>query len=833
MGLPLSWPRIRPGALGWGCLFFGCLASGLIRAHPDGIGPGGVWQAGATVADPDGALALGSNPAGLIGPAGIDGRFLWSSGGRGGGLGGFVDVPWGPIALGLGGAWSGADSLRPGADAHWQGSLGLGWRLGDTLALGGQWQTHGGTTSGDTWGAGGLWRPASWLSVGARLVHLDATRPGADDWTAAGGIGLRWPGSSRFTVSGEVEGGGSSPSWRHVRLAARWQVASGLQLVGDWQRLRLPAGQPDEQRAGLLVRLGFGRLGLGAGVKVGTSPGGDWQPELAGELRLSQDALPALSELESGAVRLRLEGELRERRDASDALTLTEIAWQLQRLRDAPAVHLIVFDVKQLAVDWAQVEELRALFAQLRKAGKTLVWSAEDLGVRNLMLAAACDRVVMPASGTVSARGLSGDFLGLREALARLGVAVEVVRFRDHKTAPEPLTRDAPSTELQAQLEAQLKHHWQAFGEAVALGRQISPTALESLLAAGVVFPADARAAGLIDAVIEPDGLDAQLRAWRLLAEDEVVASWRPLARRRQAWGPQRRVAVVTLDGGISDHGGLGLEGATVGGVELGKLVREVGSDPVVDGVVMRIRSPGGTLLGSDAMRHALTEVARHKPVVASMGGVAASGGYWTALGAPTILADRATLTGSIGAFVLKPSLAGLLDHLHVHRQGYDLGPHAGITSLWRPWTATEAAAAERSLGRFYGLFLDRTAEARKLTVAQVDALAGGRIWFGDEARRRGLVDRQGGVLDAIALVEAAVGRHDDDDRRIDVLPRPSLRQRVLHLLGLPFAAAPSPAVHLLQEAMGPWLDPTALTELVGHGGPWVLLPVHGAGSGR
>ncbi len=810
--------------------------------RPAACDPGqGVYFPGQAIANPDGALSLSVNPAGLAEPKSADLRLQADTRRsvdsiHGLDWGGFLSVPLGPVAL----AGAIEHATTPGLAQAWfgrsQGSLGMALALGDRAYIGGvtRWHASPGRNV-RSWTLGWLTRPWTWLSLAGRVTgqHDD---PGGINPRPLGrwalGLALRPTGNDRLTATLDMdwpEGRLGLPTWT-ASLGGR--VVTGLNALVEFRDAEFAQGLHD-QRISLLFRVGFGQAGVDVGAHSSKVTGGpDFStPGMTAGLRISGESQPSLTDEGPAAVRVNLDGELSERNNGS-GVHFTTLLQKLRRIERTSGVRLVVFQVQSLSADWAQVEELRTAIASLRASGKKVVWFSEDLGTRNLALAAACDRIVVPPAGTISARGIGGDFVGLADALGRVGIAVQAVKFGANKTAPEALVSDHPSEALTAQIQHSIHRQWQTFLQDVAMGRDVSPSAIEAALDRGAVFPEDAKAAGLIDAVVQVHDLEDRLRSWNFLGEHERVTAWKPAPRRRLVWGQQPRVAVVEIDGTITDHGGLSPTGGSLSGVELASVIRNAGRASSTRAVVARIRSPGGSVYGSDAMNHALRQASERKPVVASMGGVAASGGYWTALGTPFVFADRATVTGSIGIFVIKPSLAGLYDKLGIHLQHFGVGPHDAATSLSRPWSPAEQAAVQHNLARFYGLFLDRTAQGRKLDKALLPDLAEGRIWYGDEALQHRLIDRVGGIQAALDHVEReAKLDHDADEVRIDYLPRPSMLDRLKVSLGISAEATAQEQLWLraLQAAAGPWLDARALLQMTEARGPMALLPAHAA----
>lgn len=809
---------------------------------------GRLYIPGEAVANPDGALSLSTNPAGLPEPSGVDGRLQFNAGGvrvgpsRGTGWGAFASAPIGALALGAS-LEHAEDRLHSGQDPAWYTrsrlALGAGLALGEKVRIGAttRWTALEGGGDINAWDLGLLLRPARWVSVGVRASGLhDSVANTADvlrtHW--AWGLAIRPLGTDRLTATADIDwpSGGNIGTFR-ASLSGR--VVNGVTLLLEHVDFR-PDGATyadslRDRRTTLLLRLGFGRWGLDLAPHTDRNAFGDDNRGLAGGLRISGDAPHSLVRSGDAGVSLTLSGTPAEHDGAKGGHFGAQLL-EFDRIARAPGTHLVVLRADDFDPDWAQAEELRAAVTHLRHAGKHVVWYAAQISTRALVVASACDRILMPPGGTLAARGIGADFIGLHDTLAKIGVTVQALRYGAYKTAPESLTHLEPSRALHEQIEHTVERRWQTVVTAVALGREVTAGALEESLAEGAVFPEDAVEAHLIDAVADEERLEPQLREWGMLDAGESLHKWQLPPVRRAQWGTQPRVTVVEIDGTIADHkGGTSLMGRTIGGDDLAETIRGAGEDSATKAIVARIHSPGGTVVGSERMYEALLKAGTSKPVVASMGSVAASGGYWTALGAGTIFADRETVTGSIGIFAIKPSFSGLWDKIGLGVHHFGAGPHDSVTSLNRPWTEAEEEVLHRNLGRYYGLFLDRVAARRGIERDALPDLAEGRVWFGDEAKIHHLVDHVGGLLDALAEARRQAHLEEADDARVRFLPRPTLMDTVRNSLGLSSevqALDPTQASWLqaLRAAAGPWLDAALVSEIGAAGQPLALMPL-------
>lgn len=814
------------------------------------------------VAMPRGSLSLVANPAGLADLGGWELRLQAAGSGRelagsaGGGWGAFAATPLGPLVLASSlerrNEPSTTSALSPQTTTRI--GLGAGVALGDRVALGSTARWLGGASGGAdspwAWDIGALVRPWSWVSLGWRVTGLGDAGPAAGDGNAAfttrygAGIAFRpVGGSDRLSAALDFEwpaGGRLSASRLTIQGRPLAGLGIGVQFASFPARGR--PGAVDEQQTTILIDAGLGRWGAELGLRGDdSSVRGNGAAMLAG-VRLSKEIPPSLIDPGPRAVIVPLRGTLSE---ADGANSFPRLLLALDGLAEDPAVGTVVFRMDDAEFTWSQVEELRALIAKIRARGKRTVTFAATLGTRGLMVAAATERIVLAPAGAMLARGVGTDFIGLAEALHRLGVQVEAVRFGDHKTAPEMFTRTTISAPLKATLGRIVQRRWTDFTEAVGLGRSLTPTAVEAALAHGVVDPESARNAMLIDAVATPQDFEKTLREWNMLEPGASLRLYEPPMPRRRRWGRRDRLVVLTLTGDIVDgEGGRGLRGNQIGGTAVARQLEALGDDDSVRGVVVRVDSGGGAVYGSELIHQGLLRLSEHKPTVASMASVAASGGYWLSLGADRIFADRATVTGSIGIWTAKPNIGALLGKLGVWVDHISAGPGDDTFGILRGWRPDDRARVERSLRAYYAMFLQRVEQRRKIGAsgANLHQLAEGRLWLGDEALGHRLVDRQAGLLDALADVRQRAGLAADDEVQVLIRPRPrsqlSLALGMAAQLGLPVgdddaaqasdaqAAGQRKVVGALLGAAGPWLDRVSVLTQLPAGTPLALSPL-------
>lgn len=496
---------------------------------------------------------------------------------------------------------------------------------------------------------------------------------------------------------------------------------------------------------------------------------------------------------------------------------------RLEGLREDPEVAALVVRIEGLPVSAGRAEELRGALARFRERKPVLAYLSGG-GTTEYWLATGATAIAAPPGSAIFVNGISSSRIFLRDALARLGVGVDVVKRGAYKTAPEPLERSDSSPEAREVTNAVLDDVFGRVVSDVAAARKLAEPRVRELVDEGLFSAEDAKAAGLLDEVLWPDEVEEWAR--RATGRRVHLAPKYELDPERQAqrWGPASVVEIIRVEGtlaqGKSRGDRLGVD-AIAGAETIGLQLRRAARDRKVKAIVLRIESPGGDGTASDLVWREVVRARRRKPVIASMGDVAASGGYLVAAGADAIVAEPSTLTGSIGVFALKPDVSGLLGKLSVAREAFTRGENAQLTSLAKPWSPSERAAVERQVERFYLLFLDRVSEGRRLSRDEVEAVAAGRVWTGRQALERRLVDRLGSLEDALALA-----RERARLRPRDLVEVRRARREDGGPLGLFGAAgralAPEPALAQLLSLVPELRAAAVLSEL----GPVLALPV-------
>lgn len=469
--------------------------------------------------------------------------------------------------------------------------------------------------------------------------------------------------------------------------------------------------------------------------------------------------------------------------------TVSEVTMALDRAAEDARIVAVVGLLDESTHGLAVAQELRDAIGRVRRAGKpTFAWadSFGELGPGNegYYIATAFEEILLQPIGVLGLTGLSIETPFAAEALARLGVFFQVQRRSEFKTALDPLHESAMSAPQREMLEALVSDLSSQLAGAIATGRRLPEARARQLLTGGPYTALEARELGLIDALLYRDEAFARVAGRASGAEEVALGRYAALrANEPVAAEPAAKVALIRAEGPIVREGGE--SGFTIGADDLAQTIGDVAKDDAIDAIVLRLDTPGGSAVASATVGRAIAQARKAgKPVVVSMGNTAASGGYWIAMGATRIIAQPATLTGSIGVVSGKPVLQGLWDRLGVRWATVDTGGNAGIFSINHPYTPAEQERLDAVLDGIYAAFKDGVAAGRDLPPQRVEALARGRVWTGTAGLGLGLVDELGGLDRALAAVRGLLGLPEDALLDLVVLPeRPSPLERVFDLL--------------------------------------------------
>ena len=474
-----------------------------------------------------------------------------------------------------------------------------------------------------------------------------------------------------------------------------------------------------------------------------------------------------------------------------------------------PAIRYIYMKPDAASGGLAQIEEFRTALKNFRDSGKAIVSYIENPSNAGYYLASVSDKVYMTKydGGMNMFNGLSSQLIFLKDALDRLGVNVQLIRHGKYKSAGEMYIRSSSSKENMEQNEAMIGSMWESWSTEIAQSREISTEELNAMLNdLKLNFPSDFLDNGLVDELLSREELQQKL------ADLYVTDSYKKVKSISLAdyatikdipnLKSTNKIAVIYAEGNIVD--GSATDG--VAGDRFAKIIADVRADKDVKAVVLRVNSPGGSVMASEKIKAELELLRESVPVIASYGDYAASGGYWISANCDRIFANATTLTGSIGVFSMIPDLGGTIKNkLHVTVTPVKSNEHADMLGMMRALTPQEEAYMQASVERIYTKFTSIVAEGRDMTVEDVDAIAQGRVWTGAEALEIGLVDEIGTLEDAIEYAAMSIeGVTSVSDVQIAAYPKPlTTLEMLLESFGGESAFAGTPLESIEQAFLG------------------------------
>ena len=452
--------------------------------------------------------------------------------------------------------------------------------------------------------------------------------------------------------------------------------------------------------------------------------------------------------------------------------TFHELLFALRNAADDRSVTGLVLHVDGLDWGWARVYEMCDAVRAFRESGKPVYASLGGGGEKEYLLAAAAGTLAMPPVSTLQLDGLSASAMFMQGAYEKLGIKPNFAHVGRYKSAVEQYTRDSLSPDARTAMDALLDDEFSLLVDSLASARRIPPDSVRRLIDDGPYTAREARSRGLIDTLLAEADLDSL--GSHAGGARHPTASLLRYAEEGGA-GVGEHIALVVAEGEIVDgrsrEGPFG--GRSVGDRTLVEALQDIRDRRNIRAVVLRIDSPGGSGDASDAVWQELRRLRRQKPIIVSMGDVAASGGYYLACAGDAIVAGPATITGSIGVFGGKLNLLGLYRKLGLNVETVSRGKHAQMLSPYRDFDAEELGRYQQGLDQFYRVFLSRVAEGRKMAPALVDSVGQGRVWSGLAAKQRGLVDKFGGIHEAFEIARKRAHISADANIIVDVYPRP------------------------------------------------------------
>jgi protease IV len=472
--------------------------------------------------------------------------------------------------------------------------------------------------------------------------------------------------------------------------------------------------------------------------------------------------------------------------------TLGDIVARLDKAANDEKLSGVILRINDPTLGWAKVEELQHAIRHVRHSGKRIIAYLDSATTHDYLVAAACDQIVMPESGEVAIVGLRAEVTFFKNLLDWLHVKADMLRVGEYKSAAEPFVRTEMSQAFRHEMDAILDDYYRQIVDGISKSRKLDAAKVRAAIDNGPYTAQRACDLGLIDKVAYEDEIEGMLKKSEPKREVEITKSYAKKktdndfsgfggmmklmsvlmgGEQQKHLNSRPKIAVVYAVGAISSGKSSTsfFGGDTLGSETFIKAVRQAADEKTVKAIVLRVDSPGGSALASDLMWRAVQKAG--KPVIVSMGDVAASGGYYISMGADRIFAEPGTLTGSIGVVGGKVAIGGLLDRVGITTSVISRGKNSGVNSMLSTFTDSERKAMQQSLDDIYSQFTHKAAKGRKMDYDQLEKLARGRVYTGAMATKLGLVDELGTLDDAVKYAAKVAGFSRDEKIERWILP--------------------------------------------------------------
>ncbi len=596
----------------------------------------------------------------------------------------------------------------------------------------------------DSWDLGLQYRPSKYFSIGVLMDQLNEPLLS----------GVRQPILSTASLAFrplpnlELTVDATTPGNAFLKTVAA-QGVLGLQ-VSEGVRFRVGYHSDYQWLMGLQIHLGVGSLfttiqpqsrskRFVVGFQSGTKP---YATSVAPPKAVRISIGPTLSDEKSS-------GSL----FAAARPSLLDLLRDLEEIEKDATTHTLLLRIEDFPLGLASAHEVYAALVRVRRSGKRIEAFLGNAGIKQYMVASAADKIYLEPAGEIRWLGVKSERYFLKGTLDKIGVEGEFLAAGKYKAAPEMFTRKSSSEDARTSALEEMKSLQATLEKVLRQSRGIDADRWKKLLDLGLLSADEAKKEGLVDGFASFSTVIAQREK-----EEWILPVMR---RRRDALALPPRVTVVVAAGNILPNR---IRLLALGGEDqvtpstMEKKFKRAKSDPRTEAIVLRVSSPGGEVLASQQIASQIEELKTHLPVFASMGDVAASGGYYISAPANRVFADPMTVTGSIGVFLGKFNLAGLYRFLDLHKEVMTQAPYPGLYSEERPWTKTERAVMERRLHNYYDSFLQYVAEQRSVPRPKVAEAAQGRVWTGTQALEHRLVDELGGYYETLLAAGAARG---------------------------------------------------------------------------
>lgn len=596
------------------------------------------------------------------------------------------------------------------------------------------------------WNIGLLCRPSDYISLGIVARNLNRSENKKRNYNLA--IGLR-PYTNRITFSIDsmaIEG--SKIKDADIRWSLELEPINGMLLKGSYGR----NGNYD-----IKIGIGFPRLEFGSYRhfdKNGVNKGGGFYT------RFSNERFRTIFDMRRYVLEINPE-DINEVHKAKDDGTVEGIVLK-------PDININ---------GMAHIQEMRDAISEFKSTGKKVLCYMDMGSNKGYYLASISDKIVMNSAGYLLLNGLRSEVTFYKGALDKLGINAELYNIGKYKSASEMFTNDGMSDYYKESLNLILDDLSDQMVSGIANGLDNSKEKIKELIDMGPYTAKEAEKAGLVDNLIYADQVEEELK--KLIGKKTTIISGKDYGKLRYYnydWGTKPKIAVIYATGLIVP--GKSMFEGIMGSDTICNALKEAREDQSIKAIVMRIDSGGGSVFASDLIWREVILTKKKKPVIVSMGDIAASGGYYIACPADVILAEPGTITGSIGVISGKINLRGLYDKLGINKEVLKRGRNADIYSLYTSFSDEQKEIIERQTQETYKDFITKVAEGRNMSEEQVERIAQGRTWTGRQAKENGLIDDFGGLDKAISIAKEKANIEKDAKVDIVSLPKPSFLSR-------------------------------------------------------
>lgn len=464
-----------------------------------------------------------------------------------------------------------------------------------------------------------------------------------------------------------------------------------------------------------------------------------------------------------------------------DDASLTNLLLQIKKAKVDKRIGAILLEVEFSGAGWGKADEIRDAIADFRTSGKPAYAYMEYGSNKEYYIATSCEKIFVAPPGDLFINGLAAEAMFFRGSLDKLGVEPDVFQIGKYKNAPDAFTRKDMSEGQREVINSMLDNIFGRIVNTIAAARKKSPDDIRAIIDNSPISAAQAKDYGLIDGANYRDEVENELKK-RLGHKDAdklpkiAGGTYSEISAESVGLNTGEKIAVIyasgTIGSGSSNDGPFG--DSSVGSDTVSKAINDAAEDKSIKAIVIRVDSPGGSSYASDIIWHATENAKQKKPVVISMSDVAASGGYYIACNAHKIVAEPSTITGSIGIFAGKPVMKGFYDWLGITNEYVLRGKLAGMFRETEKFTPEERAKFEEMIkSTYYDEFVPKVAKGRGKDAEYIDSVGQGRVWMGDQAKERGLVDEFGGLDKAIEVAKGLAGIPVEKGIQRVILPYP------------------------------------------------------------